>query len=340
MVDWRVARKIAASVGGDPGLPEISGDLAEMCADAEQRVSEYAQLTPVTALPAPEAVDRAAWADANLAGMRGVLDPLADKIGKGSGPMQQSLRSVGGLLMGAEVGGLVGLLSQRVMGQYEVPPTDPERPARLLFVTPNLREAARRMEVDEAQMLRWVALHEVTHAVQFSSVPWLRAHVAALVSELAAALDVKFDAKAALKLVDRGELNAAVARLRNDGIVGVVLGPERRALLDRIQATMAMIEGHAEHVMDAAGLAVLPDLAELRAALQRRRSDRNPVMRILEKLMGLEMKMRQYETGKAFCDAVVEQAGVARLNHAWSSAEALPTWAELEDPASWLARAA
>jgi putative hydrolase len=103
---------------------------------------------------------------------------------------------------------------------------------------------------------------------------------------------------------------------------------------------MAMIEGHAEHVMDAAGTDVLPDLAELRDALQRRRRERTPVMRILEKLLGLEMKMRQYETGKAFCDTVVARAGVEGLNRAWAAPEALPTWAELEDPPAWLERTA
>jgi coenzyme F420 biosynthesis associated uncharacterized protein len=340
MVDWTVARRIAASVAGDPAMPDLPSNLAELCADAEQRVVAYTELTPLQPLPVPEAVDRAAWADANLAGMRGVLDPIAGKIGTGTGPLQPALRAAGGLLLGAEIGGLVGLLSQRVMGQYEVPPTDPHRAARLLFVTPNLAEAARQMDVDKGQMLRWVALHEITHGVQFSAVPWLRAYVAGLVAELADALDVKIDAKAALRLAERGQLRATLGRLRNDGIVGAALGPERRALLDRIQATMAMIEGHAEHVMDAAGADVLEDLAELRSALQRRRSDRSPVMRVLEKLLGLQMKMRQYETGKAFCDAVVAKAGVSGLNHAWLAPESLPTWAELEDPASWLARAA
>ncbi len=340
MVDWRVARRIAAGIAGDPGVPDLPGDLAELCSDAAERVGAYAQLTPGTPLPAPEAVTRAQWADANLGGMRGVLDPIAEKIGSGSGILRAPLRAAGGLLLGAEVGGLVGFLAQRVLGQYEVPPTDPERPARLLFVAPNLHQAARKMQVDPAQMLRWVALHEVTHAVQFSSVDWLRAHVAGLVRELADALEVKVDARALLRLTDTAELRAVVERLRKEGLVGVALGPERRATMDRIQATMAMIEGHAEHVMDAAGAGVLPDLDELRAKLEERRRDRPPLMRVLERLLGLEMKMRQYETGKRFCDAVVSQAGVEALNRAWASPESLPTWAELEAPETWLTRTA
>ena len=312
MVDWRVARRIAAGIAGDTGVPLLPGDLLGLCIDAEERVSAYAQLTPAAPLPTPEAVDRRGWGEANMGGMRGVLDPLAERIGSGSGPLQGPLRSAGGLLIGAEVGGLVGFLSQRVLGQYEVPPTDPERAARLLFVAPNLLEAAERLDVDAEQMLRWVVLHEVTHGVQFSAVPWLRAHVAALVTELGEAMDVSIDARALLRLADTGELRAVVQRLRDEGLVGVALGPGRSALLERIQATMAMIEGHAEHVMDAAGADVLGDVEDLRAKLEARRRERPPVMRMLERLLGLEMKLRQYETGKRFCDAVVAARGGRR----------------------------
>jgi len=337
MVDWRVARRIATSIAGDETPPTLAGDLVELCEDAERRVAAYAQLTPITPLPLPEAVTRAGWADANLGGMRGVLDPLADKLG-GTGPLAGAMRNAGGLVVGIEVGALVGMLAQRVLGQYEVPPTDPERPARLLFVAPNLTDAARRLQVDEAQLVRWVVLHEVTHAVQFSSVPWLRAHVAGLVEELAGALDVKADWRSLLSGGDLSDLRATVERVREQGLVGAVLGDERSGLLDRIQGTMALIEGHAEHVMDAAGAEVLPDLDALRAALERRRRERPPVLKVLERLLGLEMKLRQYETGKRFCDAVVDRAGVAGLNRAWADAGTLPTWAEMEDPEAWLAR--
>lgn len=337
MVDWRVARRIAAGIAGEEEPPVLPGDLAALCVDAEQRVSAYAQLEVLTPLPAPEAVSRAGWTEANLSGMRSVLDPIAAKIGTGKGPFAPAMRSAGGLLLGVEVGGMLGLLSQRVLGQYEVPPNDPERPARLLFVAPNLHDAARKLAVDEEQMLRWVVLHETTHAVQFSSVPWLRAHVAAMVDELSAALDVKIELRAVLRL--RGDdLREAVQRLREEGLMAVAMGPGRKELLDRVQATMALIEGHAEHVMDATGAEVLPDLEALRSALERRRRDRPPLLRIFEKLMGLEMKMRQYDVGKRFCDAVAEREGVPALNRAWASPESLPTWEEMEDPQRWLAR--
>lgn len=321
-----------------------AGDLIALCADAEERVVAYTKLRPASALPTPEAVDRGAWLDANLAGMRDVLDPMADRIVPEGGGLLASiagpLRSAGGVVIAAEVGGLVGLMAQRVLGQYEVPPLDPEGPARLLFVAPNLHEAAGKLEVDEASLLRWVALHEVTHAVQFSSVPWLRGHVAGMLREMLDAMDLKLDLGSVRRLADGEELKNLLARVREGGLVTAVMGSERRAVLDRMQATMAVIEGHAEHVMDAAGAEALPDLAELRAALDRRRREKPPALRVLELLLGLEMKMKQYVVGKRFCDAVVEREGVDALNRVWSSPDAMPTWAELEDPAAWLARPA
>jgi putative hydrolase len=99
-----------------------------------------------------------------------------------------------------------------------------------------------------------------------------------------------------------------------------------------------VLEGYAEHVMDAVGAEVLPDLPGLRAALDRRRRDRSGLLRVLERLIGLDLKLRQYEQGKAFCDAVVARGGIAVLNRVWAAPEALPTLAELDDAGAWIAR--
>jgi putative hydrolase len=101
---------------------------------------------------------------------------------------------------------------------------------------------------------------------------------------------------------------------------------------------MAMVEGHAEHVMDAVGLDELPSLERLRARLDQRRRERPPIVRLIEWLLGLELKLRQYDVGRRFCDAVVAAAGIDGLNRAWHAPELLPSPAELADPRSWLAR--
>ena len=110
----------------------------------------------------------------------------------------------------------------------------------------------------------------------------------------------------------------------------------RRELLDRLQGVMGVIEGHAEHVMDVVGAAALPSLDALRTALDRRRQERSPLMALLERLIGLEAKMRQYEDGKRFCDAVATTAGPVALHHVFAGPEQLPTVAELQDPDAWM----
>jgi len=338
LIDWGVAERIASGVAGTPaGGTQLAGDLDAFARDARERVVAYTGLVPAREIPAPEAVDRREWLGLNLRSMRTMMEPIERKLQGGGSPFAAPLRAAGGMLLGAEIGGLTGYLSQRVLGQYELVLLDPESPERLLFVAPNLREAARRLEVGEADLVAWVAIHEVTHAVQFTGVPWLREHLAGRMRALLETVDVKVDLA---RLPTADDLRDAVERFRQGGLVTLVAGPERMAILDGVQATMAVIEGHAEHVMDAVGEELLPSLPQLRDALDRRRSEKPPAVRLLEKLIGLELKMKQYEQGRAFCDAVVERGGIQALNRVWSSPDALPTLPEIEAPDAWIARTA
>jgi coenzyme F420 biosynthesis associated uncharacterized protein len=338
MVDWNLARRLADQIAGSPPAVTLPGDLPARCDDAARRVEAYTRLKPATPLPPPEAVDRGLWLELNLAGMQATLDPVLERALAGSPVGAGPVRAVGGALIGAEVGALSGYLGRRVLGQYELQLLDPAYPPRLLFVAPNLADAAHGLDADLDELLSWVAFHEVTHAVQFAGVPWLRAHLAALLTELLESLELKVDLKAALKLPSLDDLRALADGLKDGGLVNAVAGPERRALVERIQSVMALIEGHAEHVMDAVGEAVLPNLPALRSAMNRRRADRSPLVRLLERIIGLDMKLAQYETGKAFCDAVVAEGGIERLNIAWSDPSLLPSPVELKDPRQWLVR--
>jgi coenzyme F420 biosynthesis associated uncharacterized protein len=333
MIDWSLAGTVARGVAGlqPAGDPAPFQALGEPAAESERLVSAYTGLS-APALPVAEAVGRDGWIDANLRSMRGVLEPAAERVG-GSVPLLSGV--VGGLLA-IEAGAISGFLAGRVLGQYEFPVLDPEAPARLLFVAPNLAHAASSMEADEDQLLRWVALHETTHALQFGAVPWLRGHLAGIVQEFLGGLEM--DPARLLKLPDLADLRGLVEQVREDGLAALGLNPERRALLERAQAFMALLEGHAEHTMDAVGADLLPDLPALRAALERRRGERSGFLRLLEKLIGMDLKLRQYEQGKAFCDAVVSLGGIEALNRAWTGPEALPSLRELDDALGWLAR--
>ncbi len=328
---------MATGRGTHPATPvTLPGDLAAICADAEARVVQYTGLKPAAALPAPEALPRAGWIAANVTSMGAMLDPIGDRLASG-GLVGGATRAAAGVLLSVEAGALTGYLSQRVLGQYEFVMVDPESQARLLFVAPNIAQAAKRLEADEEQLLRWIAFHEVTHAIQFSGVPWLRPYLAGLLRELLQSLDVKVDPRALLKLPSRDDVRELVDGLRENGAMAL-LGGGRRDLLDRVQGVMGVIEGHAEHVMDVVGAEALPSLHELRTALDRRRRERPPLLALLERLIGLDAKMRQYEDGKRFCDAVVAAGGPAALHRVFDSPQQLPSAAELHDPGGWMRR--
>ncbi len=341
MVDWLVAEKLAALIAGTPEGRRPRADLAELARDSEQRVVAYTGLEPRSPLPPPEGIERPEWVRANLAGMQQLLDPVLDKAG-GKGPLAPALRLAAGAIVSAEVGIILGLMAQRVLGQYELVLLEEaeRRPPRLLFVMPNLGEAVGNLDVPEDEFVRWVALHEVTHAVQFSGVPWLQDHLAGLVRTLLDHMELRVDAGRVARFPALTDLKRAADHVRRGDLIGLVARPEERATLDRLQVVMSVVEGHAEHVMDAVGVEVLPSLDRLRGALERRRSSATGAAKLLWRLLGLEMKMRQYQQGKAFCDAVVAQGGIERLNVVWSSPEAMPTGDELERPAAWLARTA
>ena len=299
-----------------------------------------------------------------------MLAPLTEPMGTGKGPLAGPLRSASGLLMGVQVGALTGMLSQRVLGQYDLALLDASVKPRLLLLAPNLAQAARTLGVDRDELVLWVSIHEITHAVQFSGAPWLREYLGghAEGADRGPAGDDRGQAgngedgtasgrdPAAgdngerngwlgacrscwtRELPDPAELREMVERARRGELLRLTLGEDRWALVERMQAAMSLIEGHAEHTMDAIGAEVLPSLPRLRAAMNHRRENRGLPWRVLERLLGLELKMRQYETGRRFCDAVVDAGGPQALALAWSGPEALPTPAELEEPSLWIAR--
>ena len=279
----RIANAVArgGSRAGAPGAtapppPDLPGDLAAICADAEARVVAYTGLKPAAPLPPPEALQRPGWIAANVNSMGALLDPIGDKLA-GGGLLGGATRSAAGVLLSVEAGALTGYLSQRVLGQYEFALVDPDAPARLLFVAPNIAGAARKLDADAEQLLQWIAFHEVTHAVQFAGVPWLRPYLAGLLRDLLGSLEVKVDPRALLKMPSSSDVKGLVESLKRDGLVGALGGGGRRELLDRVQGVMGVVEGHAEHVMDVVGADALPQLPELRAALTKRRQERSPL---------------------------------------------------------------
>jgi coenzyme F420 biosynthesis associated uncharacterized protein len=341
MVDWSLAKQIARLAAGSRRGPPLDADLAALARELEPYVADHTRLVLARPAPAAEVVERAEWAEMNLAVLAELLDPVAARLDarlEFAGPLAGALRAGAGATLAAEAGLVMGYVSQRVLGQYELSLLQPEVRPRLVLVRPNLARAARDLDVDPDSFLRWVVIHELTHVFQFQGVPWLRDHVASLVREYLDTVDVRIQRGAAGGLPSLPQLGKLVEAFREGGLAALVQTSEQRRLMDRLQTTMAVIEGYSEHVMDALAVELLPAYEGLRAAMDRRRRSRSAPERVLERLLGLDLKLRQYEQGKRFCDAVAERGGIEALNRVWDAPGALPQPSELARPDAWLER--
>lgn len=342
LVDFALARRLASLAAGDSDPLPPADELRVLADEAGSAVRAYTGLQPQSPLPAAEWVTRREWTELNLASIETTLSSLGDAFDADSVP--GPVRAPFGAVAGAQLGLVIGYASRKVLGQYDFPLLGSERPSRLVFVAANVTDAERELGGGRAETLRrWIALHEVTHAVHFASAPWLAPHLRGLARRLlessAPAVSPGQIARAFGRIASK-DPRATLRELSRTDPLSLLAPPAARDALASTQATMAAIEGFAEHVMDAAAPALGEDVGELRRRLDARRANRPPLARLLAWLLGMELKLRQYRDGKRFCDEVVRGHGIATLNLAWEAPESLPTLAELADPERWAARVA
>jgi coenzyme F420 biosynthesis associated uncharacterized protein len=348
LVDWELAERVGVMVAGEgPREDRVTqGEIDAAAADTVGLVRAYTKLDPPGELPSPELVGRPEWLRANLAAVRDASVELDRSLAASlhvPGPLGPLSRTAAGAVAGIEAGVALGYLARRVLGQYDVALVGPARPPRLLFVAPNLAEAHRRLGRPRRElMLRWIAMHEATHALQFGAVRWLRDHVGGTVQRLLddASLrpglrDLRETARRLLSPPDPRRIAEALAEA---GLVGLLAGPRQLDLIRSLQATMTVIEGYSEHVMDAIGGRLDPAYARLRTLAEAQRERQSVLDALVGRLLGLEGKLRQYRVGKRFADSVAQRAGIEGLNEVWREPAALPQPSELERPERWMGR--
>ena len=346
MVDWTVALNTATRLV-KPG-PEISREgaaavVAELRGNAN-RAERYVR--DVTGLHAGSGtapvlvVDRPRWIQANLDGFRQILLPLNAKVIDRMKQTNPTMANLGPRITGVEVGALLSYLSSKVLGQFDpfFPGADPTATGgRLLLVAPNIVAIERELDVDPADFRLWVCLHEETHRVQFTAVPWLRSYLNDQIAQIvdSAELDPTIVAQMLREAIKR--VIEGLGHNEEISIIDLVQTPAQRETVERVTAVMSLLEGHADVVMDSVGPEVIPTVEHIRAKFTVRRQGQG-LDKIIRKLLGLDAKMRQYRDGASFCRAVLAEVGMAGLNRVWTSPETLPTAAEIVHPKLWLAR--
>jgi coenzyme F420 biosynthesis associated uncharacterized protein len=335
MVDWELAVLLGGRVAGNGPVVtvgEADAAVAELRAAADRSTGLVREFTGLSAgeRTAPVlVVDRQGWVRANTEAFAIMLGPVIDRLQEKKGAPTGVTRAVGARITGGEVGLLLGFLASKVLGQFD-PFHEPS--GRLLLVAPNIVHVERELQADPSDFRLWVALHEETHRVQFTAVPWMRDHLFGEIGALADTMDPG-------GLLDDGLKRVAEAVRGGGGSVFDVLGsPEQKAIVDRVTGVMSLLEGHADVVMDGVGPQVIPSVAKIRAGFDRRRKGIGVLDRVLRKALGLDVKMAQYRDGAKFVRGVVDRVGMTEFNAVWEAAEHLPSKAEIADPDAWVAR--
>ena len=346
MIDWDLAVGAAATMAG-PG-PQISRaqadeTVAELRAGAHRStplVREYTGLVAEEHTAPILVVDRRGWIQANADGFAQVLGPLVDRIQEKKGAPSAVAEAVGSRITGLEVGTLLGFLSSKVLGQFDpfyAPPGSKDA-GRLLLVAPNIVHTENEMGVDRSDFRLWVCLHEETHRVQFTAVPWMRDHIHAQIEHLVGGIDVD-PARVAAMVSEGVKRIGDVIRGDDDvSLLELFASAEQREVLDRVTAVMSLLEGHADVVMDGVGPEVIPTVGEIRKRFNERRKGSGYVDRVLRKLLGLDAKMAQYRNGAAFVRGAVDAVGMEGFNAVWAEPANLPSRKEIGDPEAWVRR--
>lgn len=349
MIDWELAVSTGARLVR-PG-PQVSreearavvGELRDLSVRAAGHVSDFTGLGSPAELDGAAIVDRPGWIRTNVDGFRVVLEPLVDRLAekRSATPGGPVVTALGSRVTGMQVGAILAYMAGRVLGQYELfLPPDPSGNApagRLTLVAPNIVHAERELAVDPHDFRLWVCLHEETHRAQFTAVPWLRDYVQQQMTDFLLASELDPAAMLARLRAAAGAVADAV-RGGEGNLIEAVQTPEQRPILDRLTAVMTLVEGHGDYVMDGVGPEVVPSVRQIRERFQKRREGGGSVDRVLRRILGIELKMKQYAEGSAFVRGVIDRAGMAGLNRVWETPENLPSRHEITHPREWMLR--
>ncbi|MCU1490603.1 MAG: Coenzyme biosynthesis-associated protein [Acidimicrobiaceae bacterium] len=346
LVAWDVALRVArqavrlspappAPVGGVAALRD---GFAEATARAERLVEQATGLTSTAGRAHALVTDRAGWIEANIGSFRRLLRPVAARLAA-SPKARRALNPVSRSAAGAEVGLLLAWMSGRVLGQYDLLPAEVSDGGAVYYVGPNIAELERRHGFPPEQFRLWIALHELTHRLQFTGVPWMQSYFLGIIERGASV--VSPDAQVVLDSLRRAvaEIRAGRNPLAEGGVVGLLASSDQLATLREAQALMSLLEGHGDVVMSSAARGEVPEAQRFAQVLHERRTSARGFSRFFQQAVGLEGKLRQYAEGEQFVESVIAAGGDALFSRVWESPEMLPSMEEIREPGRWVTRA-
>ncbi len=316
----------------------LEAEAPEYVARAEPLVAEATGLASV-GMPQVKVVSRAEWARRNVEFFGHLMGPVEQRLQERFsklGRAGQGASAIAGRAVATETGALLGIMARRVLGQYELALPTKLDGDTIYLVGANILMLERGHQFRPSEFRLWLALHECTHRLQFLGVPWMRDYFLDLVQELIGSAQPEPGRLARIA----GEVRAAASRGRpligETGLFGLFANDSQRALVDKVQALMSLLEGHGHVVMDRIGRDLLVTQDRMSRVLKQRRTD--PRTAAFYRLIGMEMKFKQYELGERFILNVEREAGWDAISAAWRGPEWLPTRHEIDRPTEWLER--
>jgi coenzyme F420 biosynthesis associated uncharacterized protein len=353
-VAWDLAERVAIRVAGREPLEDsylyatLQPDFEELTAQAEALVEAETGLKSLAGPARAQLTDRAGWVRANIASFQRLLRPVTERLGAaldqdrslGPIPLSASVAQVGRTLSGTQVGLLLGWMSTRVLGQYDqliIEEENPEAQDMVYYVGPNILALEKRFAFPPREFRLWLALHEVTHRMQFTGIPWMRGYFLSLIESTLASVEPDprrfLDAlRRAVDQVRRGQ-----NPLDEGGLLTLLAGPEQYEAIQQVGGLMSLLEGHGDVTMDRAGADRIPSAERFSRVLRQRRQQKGPA-KVLSTLIGLDAKLRQYEQGERFIEAVERAGGPELFARVWTGPEWLPNMAEIRQPDRWIER--
>jgi coenzyme F420 biosynthesis associated uncharacterized protein len=348
MVDWALAQRVASGALLLKPAPAsyrssaLQGQFDDLTARAETLVSEATGLHSGHGSARAKVTDRPGWAAANVRSIERLVGPALLELQRARGAkLNGPSLVVGRTVAGTQLGLMLAYMSTRVLGQYDLLINDetPEDQDLVSYVGPNIVLVEEQYHFEPKEFRLWLALHEVTHRMQFTAVPWLRDHFVGLITELLGPLAADPSGFAEVVKQVATDVRAGRNPVGEAGIMGMLATPAQRLALSKISGMMSLLEGHGDVTMDRAGASEVPGAAHFSEVLHERRSNAKGLTKLMSKLLGLDAKMRQYAEGEQFVHAVEASGGPTLLARVWEGPEWLPTVEEIRQPALWVARA-
>jgi coenzyme F420 biosynthesis associated uncharacterized protein len=349
MIDWDLAKRVAAGaliLKPSPATyrsSDLQSQFDELTARAEFLVGEATGLRSAHGVARAKVTDRAGWAAANVRSMQRLIGPALSNLREdGAGArMGKSTIAIGRVVSGTQLGLMLAYMATRVLGQYDllISDEDPEDQDLVSYVGPNVVAIEEKYGFAPSQFRLWLALHEVTHRMQFTAVPWLRDHFISLVGQLLEPLHADPQGLADTLRRITSELRAGRNPMQEAGVMGMLATPGQKIALQKISGMMSLLEGHGDVTMDRAGAAEVPGADAFSKVLHERRTQARGMTKLMSRLLGMDAKMRQYAEGERFVESVEASGGSELLARVWRGPEWLPTLSEIRNPNEWVARA-